>query len=394
MIKLGVVFGSRTAEHDVSIVSGLQLLENVDKMQYDAFPIYIARDGNWYIGEPLRNIKTYQNFNPKQKGILNVYLPPVPGVNGLYTTASSGLFGKNGKVADIDCLILSMHGMHGEDGTLQGLLELADIPYTSAGVTGSAVGMDKIVMKAVFKSMGLPVLPSKYFYRTEWKTNADGVLDEAEVLGYPLFVKPANLGSSIGIGRATDRESLRQAIEVATRYDRRILVEKGIDKPQEINCACLGFGAECTPSLCEQPASWSDFLSFEDKYTRGAGSKGMKSLSRQIPAPIDQTMTERIQSMTCDIFKMLECKGVVRIDYMIDRSTNEVYVNEINTIPGSFAFYLFEPMGISYAKLIDKMVEYAYRSYAQKQESVFAFDSEILKKAAFNGTKGMKHAGK
>ncbi|MEL7610059.1 MAG: D-alanine--D-alanine ligase family protein [Bacillota bacterium] len=388
MQNLGVIFGSRTAEHDVSIISGLQVLENADRKKYNAFPIYISRAGEWFIGDALRDFKTYRDFDPNRKGLTRVFLPPVPGYNGL-CAASSGMFSRSTKVAELDCAILAMHGMHGEDGTIQGLFELADLPYSSAGVTGSAVGMDKIVMKAVFKSMGLPVLPGKDFYRREYQQSPEGVLDECEKIGYPLFVKPANLGSSIGIGRAADRASLRAAIDVAVKYDRRVLVERGLEKPIEVNCACLGYGADSIPSLCEQPAGLDEFLSFEDKYTRGSGSKGMKSLARQIPAPIGEEMTRAVQTMTKDIFRILECKGVVRVDYMIDRATNELYVNEINTIPGSFAYYLYEPMGISFAELIDRLVENAHLALRDKHESSFAFSSEILEKA-MRGAKMLK----
>ena len=159
MMELGVIFGSRASEHDVSIISGLQILENADKGKYHAFPIYIARSGAWYVGEPLRDVKTYRDFDPQQKGLTRVFLPPEPGHNALYSFGS-GLFGKTQRVCGLDCAILALHGMHGEDGTVQGLMELADIPYSSCGLVGSAVGMDKIVMKAVFKSMGLPVLPA------------------------------------------------------------------------------------------------------------------------------------------------------------------------------------------------------------------------------------------
>ncbi|MEL7601864.1 MAG: D-alanine--D-alanine ligase family protein [Bacillota bacterium] len=392
-IKLAVLFGSRSAEHDVSIVSGLQLLENVNKQAYDAYPVYVSRTGEWFVGEPLRDVAFYRTFDPNAKGITRVYLPPVPKCGGLYSLQSGGLFQKAGtKVADMDCAILAFHGMHGEDGCMQGLFELCDIPYSSVGVTGSGVGMDKIVMKAVFQSMGLPVLPAKYCYRSEWQTEPERVLGEMESVGaYPLFVKPANLGSSIGITRATDRESLRKAIDVASYYDRRILVEKGVNQPREVNCAGLGYGADCLPSVCEQPVSKEELLSFDDKYMTSGKGKGMQSLSRQIPAPIGEELTRRIQDMTRDIFKMLECKGVVRIDYMIDESIGQVYVNEINTIPGSFAFYLFEPMGISYAQLIDKLVEYAYAALKEKQGSVFAFESELLKKVSLGGgAKGAK----
>lgn len=389
MLNLAVIFGSRAAEHDVSIISGLQILENADKSKYNAFPVYISRKGEWFVGEPLRKVETYKNFNPEAKGITRVILPPVPGMNGFYTLGQGGLFGaKTQKVADVDCALLALHGMHGEDGTIQGLFELANIPYTSCGVTGSAVGMDKVIMKAVFQSMGLPVLESTFCSRDEWRADPAAVTARAEALGYPLYVKPANLGSSIGISRAADRASLEQAMEVACSYDRRILIEKGLEKPIEINCACMGFGGKAMPSLCEQPVSWDAFLSFDQKYMRGAG-KGMESLGRKIPAPVSEEMTKKIQAFTVRIFQMLDCKGVVRVDYMIDPKTEALYVCEINTIPGSFAFYLFEPMGISFRQLVDQLVEYAHEALVQKNESTFAYDSEILTKM-MNGTKTMK----
>ncbi len=385
MLNLAVLFGSRAAEHDVSVISGLQILENADKSKYNAFPVYVSRKGEWFIGEPLRKVETYKNFNPDQKGLTRVVLPPVPGMKGLYTFGSGGLFGtKSQKVADIDCAIFAFHGMHGEDGSMQGLFELANIPYTSCGVTGSAVGMDKIIMKAVFKSMGLPVLDSTYCYRSEWKEKPAAVIERAEALGYPVYVKPANLGSSIGISRATDRASFEKAMDIACAYDRRILIEKGLNKPIEINCACLGGNGKTTVSLCEQPASWEEFLTFEDKYTRGG--KGMKGLARKVPAPIGDILTETVRAFTADIFRMLECKGVVRVDYMLDSETEALYVSEINTIPGSFAFYLFEPMGISFRQLVDQLVEYAHEAMVQKNESTFAYDSEIITKM-MNGAK-------
>ena len=378
MMELGVIFGSRASEHDVSIISGLQILENADKGKYHAFPIYIARSGAWYVGEPLRDVKTYRDFDPQQKGLTRVFLPPEPGHNALYSFGS-GLFGKTQRVCGLDCAILALHGMHGEDGTVQGLMELADIPYSSCGLVGSAVGMDKIVMKAVFKSMGLPVLPAVYCNRAEWQQDPQAVLAKAEgEIGYPMFIKPANLGSSIGIGKAVDPDGFRQAMEVAASFDRRILIERAVEHPVEINCACLGNSQEALPSLCEQPACWDTFLTFEDKYIRGDG-KRMKSLSPQNPAPISPELTKQIQDYTVEVFRMLECKGVVRVDYILEGE--QVYINEINTIPGSFAFYLYEPMGISFAALVDKLVAYAQQGLEEKQASSFAFRSDILNKA-------------
>ena len=261
---------------------------------------------------------------------------------------------------------------------------------------GSAVGMDKIAMRQLFRGCGFPVLDAVWFDRDEWEQGADAVVARVEgSLSYPVFVKPANLGSSIGISRAEDAGGLREAAAVALSYDRRVIVETGLVKPVEVNCSVLGFGMDVTPSVCEMPVSWEEFLTFDEKYLRGGkGGKGasgkaggMESLSRKIPAPIGDDMTHEIQRLSVEIFKVLDCKGVVRIDYMIDG--DKLYVGEINTIPGSLSFYLWEPMGVTYAQLIDKLVAFAYRAHSEKNKSVFAFDSGLLQQAVV-GTKGRK----
>lgn len=393
-IRLGVLFGGRACEHDVSIVSALQCMDAVDAAQYDVIPVYISRDGAWYTGQALRRMEFVRDFKPEAAGITRVYPDATAGSGALLAIArKKGLLGGDSLVvaARLDAALLAFHGMNGEDGTVQGLLELMNIPYTSSGVVGSAVGMDKIVMRQLFKGCGLPVLDFEWFDRDGWSRDADAVLDRIEgALKYPMFVKPCNLGSSIGISRATDRDSLREAAEVALSYDRRVLVETGIESPVEVNCSVLGFGEDATPSVCEMPVGWEEFLTFDEKYLRGSKggkSSGMETLRRQIPAPIGEAMTERIQRMSVEIFRILDCKGVVRIDFMIDGET--LYVGEINTIPGSLSFYLWEPMGMPYGKLVDKLVEMAYRAHAEKNRSVFAFDSNILRQADL-GRKGAK----
>ncbi len=383
-LTMAVFYGSRTCEHDVSIVSALQCMDAAEQGGYTVVPVYIARDGMWYTGAPLRDVKTYAKFSPGAAGIQRVMLDISAGSGELvaWPPQKAGLFGGAGKsaIAHMDVAVPVMHGLNGEDGTLQGLLELADIPYTSSGVMGSAVGMDKIAMKTMFRGVGLPVVDDVWFLRDAWQREPEAVLDKVEgKLTYPVFVKPANLGSSIGISRATDRESLRKAIEVAVSFDRRILVEQGIDAPREVNCAVLGFGEDVTPSVCEMPVSTEEFLTYQDKYLRQAKgpSKGMQSLARQVPAPIGDALTEQAQRLACDAFRALDCKGVARIDLMLDKN-EKLFINEINTIPGSLAFYLWQEMGMQYPALLEKMVELAFAAHAQKHQSVFAYDSTIL----------------
>lgn len=387
MINLAVFFGGRAAEHDVSIITGTQFIENADKSKYKIIPVYISRTGEWYTGDILADAKFYLNPDFTKKGIEKVFLLPIAGSKGLLKKTAFGMK----TVAEIDVAAIAMHGMHGEDGTLQGLFELADLPYTSAGVVGSAVGMDKIVMKAAFKGMDVPALDCVYFERHEYEKEPGISLQKIEeAFSYPVIVKPANQGSSIGITKAANQSELKAGIELACKYDRRILVEPAIEDLTEINCAVIGEGANACTSFLEQPITAKDVLDFSEKYLKGPGaSKGMKSLERILPAQLPKEKEEEIKTYALEIFKGFDLKGVVRIDFMIDNKADQVYANEVNTIPGSFAFYLFEPAGLPYGKMIDRLVEGAFTRYKEKAQSNFAYDSEILQKIGV-GAKGAK----
>ncbi len=398
-MNIAVFFGSRSCEHDVSIVSALQCIEATKAAGFNVTPVYISRDGLWYTGEPLENIETLREFNPMTKGITRVTLDVTANAGDLWAwpPQRAGLFAKvPAPLCHIDCVIPVFHGWHGEDGTIQGLLEMANIPYASSGVLGSAIGMDKIAMKQILRGAGFPVLDFVWFTREQLKKERQAVIERVEKeIKYPAFIKPAALGSSIGVSRAKNREELERALDVAASYDRRILVEVGVVHPVEINCAAVGYGEDVRASVCEMPVPSSNdtFLDFWQKYlrnasTKGEDSRGMKSLSRVVPAPIGDELTGRIQTMTCDIFKLLDCCGTVRVDFILDQN-DMLFVNEPNTIPGSLAFYLWKASGLDFPKLIEKMVEDALRAHADKNSSVFAYDSSILKKVAA-GTKGSK----
>ena len=396
-IQLGVLFGSRSCEREVAIISAVQLMNHVDTEKYDVIPVYISEQGIWYTGAPLRDIKSYTPFQPDMKGVDQVALDITAGSGALIANRpGKGLFGKPSQevVARLECCVIVMHGLNGEDGTLQGMLELANLPYTSAGVAGSAIGMDKIMMKQFFRGAGsLPCLPDCWFTRSMFQADREAVLDKVEKeLGYPVFVKPANLGSSIGVSRADNREGLIDSLELAFDYDRRVLVEKGLDKPIELNCSVLGYDDDITASPIEMPISGEQFLDFKEKYLANGGSKGMASLHRVLPAPIEDSLRDEIQRLSCEIFRMLDCKGVVRIDYMFDKATEKVYITEINTIPGSLAFYLWENAGMKYAQLIDKLVESAMRAHEDRNLRNYAFTSDILKSVSLGGAKGTKGA--
>ena len=398
-LNIAVIFGSRSCEHDVSIISALQLIEAAKTAGFTVTPVYISREGLWYTGEALTSIETFREFNPMGKGITRVNLDVSANAGDLWAwpPQRAGLFAKvPAPIAHIDVAIPVLHGLHGEDGTVQGLLEMANIPYASSGVLGSAVGMDKIAMKQMLRGAGFPVLDFVWFTRDQLKNEREAIVERIErEIKYPAFVKPAALGSSIGVSKAANREELEKAIDLAASYDRRILVEVGINNPVEINCAALGYGEEVRTSVCEMPvpSTGDKFLNFFEKYLRNAGTKGessrgMKSLSRVVPAPIGEELTERIQRMTREIFKLLDCRGTVRIDFILDEN-DVLYVNEPNTIPGSLAFYLWQECGVSFAQLVEIMVEDALRAHADKNTNVFAFDSTILQKVAA-GTKGSK----
>ena len=391
--QIGVIFGSRSCEREVAIISAVQLMRHADPEKYDVIPVYIDEAGNWYTGEALKEISSFKPFNPDKKGIIRVFPDLSSGSGALLThTKGSGLLAKE-KIeiaARVDVYIVVMHGLNGEDGTVQGLLELANVPYTSTGVAGSALGMDKIMMKQFFRGAELPVLPGIGVSRTRYEAKPEEILEQVERgLGFPVFVKPANLGSSIGVSRADNREELEDSLALAFEYDRRVLIEKGLDKPIELNCSVLGYDEEVEASPIEMPVNQDEFLDFRDKYLASGGSKGMASLHRILPAPIEDELRDEIQEMSKRIFRMMDCKGVVRIDYMFDKNSEKLYITEINTIPGSLAFYLWENAGVSYRELIDRMIRYAEKAHEDKLHANYAFTSDILKGVTF-GAKGAK----
>lgn len=377
-LRVGVIYGSRSVEHEVSIITALQAMEALDPARYEVIPLYVTKDGEWLTGSALRKLETYRS-REAQRSLTRACLLPVPN-GGALEVAERGrwlpIAGSSRIV--IDVAFPCVHGTFGEDGTLQGLFELANVPYVGSGVLASAVGMDKILMKQVFRASGLPVLDCQVVRRDEWERRPDGVVERLQAtIGYPAFVKPANLGSSVGISRATDEISLRQALAVAAHYDHRLLVEKALEGAVDVNCSVLGHGGELQVSVCEQPVAWEEFLSYEDKYIRGGKAQGMKGASRRIPAPISDALTARIQSYARQAFQAIDAAGVARIDFLVTPDEN-VYVNEINTLPGSLAFYLWEASDLPFSRLVDRLIEIALQRHAARQKTTYSFDSALL----------------
>lgn len=393
-IQLGVMFGSRSCEHEVSIISAVQLMRAADRQIYDVIPIYISKKGEWFTGDALFEISSYTPFDESRKGVVRVNLDITSGSGALTRLEhGKGLLGKDREVivARLDCVIPVFHGMHGEDGTIQGLLELCNIPYASSGVGASAMGMDKVYMKQYFRGAGFPVLPSCWFLRRAWDENPQAVMDQIEnELPYPVFVKPASLGSSIGVTKAKDRADLEEALQLAFEFDRKVLVEKGLEEPLELNCSVLGYDGKAQASEIEMPISGGELLTFMDKYMAGGSTKGMASLKRILPAPIESELRDKIRALSVDIFNDMDCKGVVRIDYMYDAASDGLYITEINTIPGSLAFYLWEACGMPYSRLIDEMVRCAMEAQKDKDDSNYAYSSDILSNISLGGKAGSK----
>lgn len=397
--RVAVLFGSRSVEHEVSIVTALQAIDAMDPLKYEPIPIYISKSGEWFTGRELTNVEFFKEQEYIPRRCRRVYLKPEPADGKLYVEESGPLGTTRTRTGRVDVLFPIVHGTFGEDGTLQGLFELADVPYVGAGVVGSAVGMDKIVMKAAFRTAGLPTVDYVPLLRSRWDAQREAVLDE--ILGQlqpPYFVKPANLGSSIGITKATDRDSLANALDVAAAYDRRLLVEQAFEDGTEINCAVLG-NDDPIASVCEEPVRWTEILSYEDKYLRGGGKgakggkrggssgQGMASLDRRIPAPIGDELTSRIQELAIAAFRAIDCAGIARVDFLVQPSTGRVCVNEINTMPGSLAFYLWEASGIPFPRLIDRLIELARQRHAERRRNMTSYDSALLGKFG-GGAKG------
>lgn len=386
---VGVIFGGRSVEHDVSIVTGHQIMNAFDLQHYEVIPIYITRDGKWFTGDPLRIIDNFKdNELTSYDGVKAAILSPDIRHHGLIINPLAGRFAKS-EVLRLDVVFPAIHGSHGEDGTLQGLFELADIPYIGFATCGSALTNDKILTKQILKQNSIPVLDSIHFTRAEWLADADAIVTRLKAtFAYPMFVKPATLGSSIGVSRVDDDTLLRPAIEIAANFDRRVLVEPAVTDGMEINCSVMGYGADIQASVLEQPVSWSQFLAFEDKYLRG--SEGMKSAERIIPAPLSDELTQRIQDLSLQAFKAVDGRGIVRIDFLVKPDLGEVYLNELNTMPGSLSFYLWHATGLSQAQVVDKLVTLARDAYADKRRNMYDYKTNLVAVAAGRGLKGVK----
>ena len=371
---IAVIFGGRSVEHEVSIVSALQAISNIDKEKYDVIPLYISKSGNFYTGDVLFNVENFRDIPSVIKKSQQV--APY-GDNGMLKLIPISKFSK--KILSADVIFPIVHGTNCEDGTLQGLIELYNIPYVGCNVMSSAAGMDKYVSKLILKSSGIPVVDAKQYYNFEWNNNKDAVCDELESFAaYPIIVKPVNLGSSVGIRKVHNRDELFDAIEFAFNFSDRVIVERAVQNLREINCSVYGSASQNQASVCEEPISADEILSYADKYTSSSSSKGMSGSKRRIPAELPEETSEYIRSLAKKTFTALDCSGVARIDFLMDSVSGEIFVNEINAIPGSLAFYLWEPLGISYPHLLDELIKGAFKRAQDRRSLTYSYNDNIL----------------
>ena len=391
-INLAVLFGGKSVEHEVSVISAVQAMASMDKEKYNIIPVYMTKANEFYTGEKLMDINSYKDIPAMLKECTECIMLRSEGKLQLIRQKMKK-FGAN-VISDVEIAFPIVHGTNVEDGALQGFLQTLDIPYVGCDVLSSAVGMDKFVMKILLKEAGFPVLDCCRFSDFDAE-NIEKCLDEVEAkFSYPVIVKPINLGSSVGISKAKDRASLEKSIEEAFEFADRILVVPAVVKLKEINCSVVGDSESAEASVLEEPVQCDEILSYKDKYVAGdksgGGSKGMATLKRKIPAEITAEQDEYIRKIAVDAFRYLGCCGVTRIDFMIDMETDKVYLNEINTIPGSLSFYLWEPKGVKYTQLLERMISLALKRARKNEKISYSFDTNILSMGGSFGAKGSK----
>lgn len=373
-MKLSVIvaFGGESVEHEISILSAMQVMDALAKERYDIIPLYIAKDGRMYSDDLLCDLEMYQDMEAIQANFAEVSLVRRE-AHYFLIPSHHHLFRRE---VEVDLVFPVLHGTYGEDGCFQGYLKTLRIPYVGSSVLGAAIGQDKVIMKQLLQEEGIPITP--WFHVSLYQKLDEAFFAKAKRLGYPLIIKPANLGSSVGIMTAADDTQLHKALIEAFQYDHKVVVEKLITNLQEINCSVLGDEENCITSVLEEVMKQDTILSYSDKYRGEAASKGMASASRKIPADLPEDQVQEIQRYAKLTFQILQARGVARIDFLVDRTTQEVYVNEINTIPGSLSFYLWEASAVSFSDLCDKLIAMARNSARKEHKQIHSYQTNIL----------------
>jgi D-alanine-D-alanine ligase len=398
-MNVGLIFGSRTVEHEISVTTASKAFEALRQIPgWDTVPLYITKAGAWLSGpavvrlleveaegraatDPARRKALQEDYKRRLVGLAtgaeaaeHLFLPADPTLRGLHGSPADRSWFRKTLSRSLDVAFPTMHGTHGEDGTLQGLLELADVPYVGPGVAASAAGMDKVQSKLLFRGAGLPLLDAVWFSRREWlEHEADVVAHVEKGVPYPVVVKPAVAGSSVGIGRAGTREELQRAIRKAVQFSVRVVVERALDQRLEIQCAVLG-NHRPEVSLCEELVGKAGIVSFEDKYLRPAGQEDADLAPSHIPARIPDDLARRVRELAVEAFRALDARGISRVDFLVDGTTREPFVNEVNTLPGSLCMRLWEASGVGPTSLMQRLVALALE--AHKEKAATRFESE------------------
>lgn len=372
-LKIAVAFGGRSVEHEISVLSAQQVMAALDKERYEILPLYIAKDGRMFCEEELRELETFQHIEE--------FIADHTSVALIRREAHTYLIPSRRKIFDrdkeVDMVFPVLHGTNGEDGTFQGYLKTIGVPYVGCSVLAGAIGQDKVIMKQVLQDSGLSVVP--WFFWTLHQPMEQSFFKKAQRLGYPLIIKPANLGSSVGIAVAHNDVELHKSMIEAFQYDHKVVIEKVIEPLREINASVLGDEDGCRCSTLEEVVKQDEILSYDNKYSGQGKSKGMLSTSRKLPAELSDEQAEEIRSMAMDTFRALNAAGVVRIDFLMHADSSALYVNEINTIPGSLSFYLWEKEGLPFPALLDELISLALQRVRREQKMIFSYDTNILR---------------
>ena len=395
-LNIAVFFGGESVEHEVSIISAHQAIEALDKNKYNVIPVYVSKERKLYVSDLLKDISNYKDLKHLISQCTQVSITSEDN-RVVIRPVKPSLFGPK-ELGTIDVAIPVMHGTNGEDGTIQGFFEMLKVPYAGCDLYGAAIGQDKVLQKNVLNDNNLPITNWFWVYGSEMDTHQSEILDKVHRLIYPVIIKPARTGSSVGISIAHNDEEYLACFDEARQYDEKIITEKVVKPMREINCSVVGDSYSCVASVLEEVSSVSqdELLNFSDKYLGGSksakseGSKGMASTARIVPAPLTDEQTRLIQQLAKETFRVLGTSGVCRIDFLMDADTKKVYVNEINTIPGSLAFYLWKAAGVSFSELMDKLVELALDRERRRSKMTFSYETNILSNFSASSAKGSK----
>ena len=395
-LNIAVFFGGESVEHEVSIISAHQAIEALDKNKYNVIPVYVSKERKLYVSDLLKDMSNYKDLKHLISQCTQVSITSEDN-RVVIRPVKPSLFGPK-ELGTIDVAIPVMHGTNGEDGTIQGFFEMLKVPYAGCDLYGAAIGQDKVLQKNVLNDNNLPITNWFWVYGAEMDTRQSEILDKLHRLIYPVIIKPARTGSSVGISIAHNDEEYLACFDEARQYDEKIITEKVVKPMREINCSVVGDSYSCVASVLEEVSSVSqdELLSFSDKYlgggksTKSEGSKGMASTARIVPAPLTDEQTRLIQQLAKETFRVLGTSGVCRIDFLMDADTKKVYVNEINTIPGSLAFYLWQAAGVSFSELMDKLVELALDRERRRSKMTFSYETNILSNFSASSAKGSK----